>query len=152
MSYSDEACSSVFDGHNGSIGSVPPERRMLLLPHCLRPAQGCPGTMTREGLICGDCDNPSCAVRPLREAAEKAGYLTVCVAPGGRLAVRRVAETHPEAIVAVACAKELAEGVAAVQALGWNGSTPPIVQIPLLQDGCVNTEVDVAAAIALIES
>ncbi len=108
--------------------------------------------MTREGLICDDCNDMDCVVRPLRVAAERAGYGNICVAPGGRLAVRRVAETRPQAIVAVACAKELAEGVEAVLALGWNGPAPRIVQIPLLHDGCVDTEVDVDAAIATIES
>jgi hypothetical protein len=140
------------NGHNNDISSVPAGERLLLLPHCLRPSQGCPGQMTRQGLECGDCQDPDCKIRPLREAALRAGYKRVCIAPGGRLAVRAVAETRPEAIVAVACDKELAEGVAAVRALEWNGSSPPIYQIPLTHDGCVDTDVDVASALAVIET
>jgi hypothetical protein len=138
------------NGHNQSVHAVPPERRMLLLPHCLRPAQGCPGRMTPQGLDCGDCRDAMCKIAPLRRAAEEAGYGTICIAPGGRLAVRRVAEARPDAILAVACAKELADGVAAVQALDWPGTPPPILQIPLLRDGCVETDLDIDAAIKAI--
>ncbi len=140
------------DNHKADIRDYAPEQRMLLLPHCLRPSQDCPGKMTRQGLMCDGCTRTDCKIRPIREAAIKAGYLSVCVAPGGRLAVRCVAETRPAAIVAVACDKELAEGVAAVNSLEWEHMAPPIIQIPLLRDGCVDTDVDVAQVIAVIES
>jgi hypothetical protein len=140
------------NGRDKDIFSIPPEERLLLLPHCLRPSQDCPGQMTRQGLECGDCQHPDCQIRPLREAAIRAGYKRICVAPGGRLAVRAVAETRPGAIIAVACDKELADGVAAVHALEWNGYSPPIYQIPLSHDGCVDTDVDVAAALVVIET
>jgi hypothetical protein len=137
---------------NGDISDIPAEQRMLLLPHCLRPSQGCPGRMTPQGLNCDGCTRTDCRIYPIREAAKRAGYLEVCVAPGGRLAVRRVAEIRPAVILAVACDKELAEGVAAVNALGWEQLAPPIIQISLLRDGCVDTEVDVDGVIAVIES
>jgi geranylgeranyl diphosphate synthase type II len=142
------------DGANGraAIGDIPTDQRMLLLPHCLRPSQGCPGRMTRQGLDCTGCDDTSCKIYALRQAALKASYGSICVAPGGRLAVRRVAEVKPSAIVAVACDKELEEGVAAVSALDWPGSVPPVVQIPLTCDGCVDTDVDLEVAVRLIES
>ena len=145
------------NGGNGSrsgaeIRNFEPGRRMLLLPHCLRPSQDCPGKMTPQGLDCSGCTRDDCNIRPIREAAIRAGYLDVCVAPGGRLAVRRVAELRPGAIVAVACDKELAEGVAAVDSLEWDADAPPVIQIPLTRDGCVETDVDVEATIAVIES
>ena len=131
------------------LRDVPPAGRLLLLPHCLRPREGCAGKMTEGGLQCDpNCQN-DCQIRPLRQAAERAGYGGICVAPGGRLAVRAVARMCPQAIIAVACDKELAEGVEAVAALPLE-ATPPIVQIPLLRDGCVDTLVDVERALALI--
>lgn len=133
------------------IGKYPPGQRLLLMPHCLRPPQGCPGKTTREGLDCTGCTRTDCKIGPIREAALNAGYMGVVIAPGGRLAVRRVAELRPAAIVAVACDKELEEGAAAVKALGWEGETPPIVQIPLLRDGCVNTDIDLDVVLGLIE-
>ncbi len=68
------------------------------------------------------------------------------------MAVRRVAAVRPAAIVAVACDKELEAGVAAVNALEWTGDPPFIVRIPLLRDGCVDTDVEVREVIALIEA
>jgi hypothetical protein len=142
------------DRANGrtALRDVPPEQRMLLLPHCLRPSQGCPGRMTRQGLDCTGCTDTSCKIYVLRQAALKARYGSICVAPGGRLAVRRVGEVQPSAIVAVACNKELEEGVAAVNSLDWPGPVPPVVQIPLTYDGCVDTDVDLEVALGLIES
>lgn len=135
-----------------SLLEIPRQQRMLLLPHCLRPAKDCPGVMSRQGLDCSACGRTECKIYPIRQAALEAGYGAICVAPGGRLAVRAVAEAHPQAIVAVACDRELADGVAAVNALGWNEATPPIVQIPLARDGCVETDVDLEEVLRVIWS
>ncbi len=72
---------------NVDIRTFAPEQRMLLLPHCLRPSQGCPGRMTPQGLDCSGCTRTDCKIYPIRQAALDAGYRDVCVAPGGRLAV-----------------------------------------------------------------
>ncbi len=128
------------------LAGVPFSRRVLLLPHCLRPSLDCPGRMTKEGLDCGDCDRTDCAIHQLRTTAMEAGYAGVCVAPGGRLAVRYLAEHEPGGVVAVACDQELEEGLAAVDQRTWNGSKPIVTVIPLLQDGCVDTVVDVPKA------
>jgi hypothetical protein len=66
------------------------------------------------------------------------------------LAVNYVKETHPEAIVAVACQKELEEGIHGVQQLSDGEPTPVIAIIPLTRDGCVDTEVDEERALELI--
>ena len=139
-------------GTLAKISAVPKARRMLLLPHCLRPSRGCPGTMTRQGLDCDGCRREDCKIQPMRQAAIAAGYGCICIAPGGRLAVRCVAEAHPEAIVAVACDKELREGAAAVQAMEWSGAAPTVVRIPLSHDGCVDTDVDLASVRSAIAS
>ena len=76
----------------------------------------------------------------------------VCVAPGGRLAVTFISQTRPEAIVAIACQKELEEGVGNVKGLDGNGYSPLIVIIPLSRDGCVDTEVDLAPALSALSA
>ncbi len=143
---------SIIDGNGlrDELAGIPPERRMLLLPHCLRPTEGCPGVMTRQGLDCGECRRAECKIGALRDAAVRAGYGSICIAPGGRLAVRCVADARPAAILAVACEKELADGVAAVNGLEWLEGVPLIVQIPLLRDGCVDTDVDLDQALEWI--
>jgi len=133
------------------FADVEPEERILLLPHCLRPSEGCRGKHTRSGMECpDDCDLP-CAIRSLREAALAAGYKGVCIAPGGRLALRYVEEKRPRAIVAVACDKELAAGVAGVKEVATKGMPlPSMIVIPLARDGCVDCEVDEEEAIRMI--
>lgn len=130
------------------LAGIPASERVLLLPHCLRPADRCPGKPSREGFWCPpDCPVEDCPIRILRVEAERLGYKGVCVAPGGALALRYVQEKRPRAVVAVACQKELWEGKEAVGKL----PEPPVVAVlPLLRDGCVDTEVDVAAARRLL--
>jgi hypothetical protein len=72
------------------------------------------------------------------------------VAPGGRLAVKYIGDTRPRAIVAIACAKELEEGIDGVDVLNGEGYAPLFAVIPLSKDGCVDTEVDVRAALEII--
>lgn len=125
------------------LSRVEPSRRVLLLSHCLRRTETCRGKYTRRGLDCAGCD-AVCAVNRLRQAALALGYKGVCVAPGGRLALTYIQENRPGAVVAVACQKELEEGVHGVSELTAGSQTViPIVVVPLSKDGCVDTEVDV---------
>ncbi len=130
------------------MAGIPAEERVLLLPHCLRPSDRCPGKPGREGFVCPEsCPVLDCPIRILREEAERLGYKGVCVAPGGALALRFVQEKKPRAVVAVACQKELLEGKEEVGKL----PDPPVVEVlPLLRDGCVDTAVDLSAALGLL--
>jgi hypothetical protein len=65
--------------------------------------------------------------------------------------VKYVKEKSPKAIVAVACQKELEEGIHGVRELSEGDElAPPIVIIPLVKDGCVDTEVDEEQALKMI--
>jgi hypothetical protein len=71
------------------------------------------------------------------------GYKGVCIAAGGAMALRFVKEHRPGGIVAVACDKELVAGINGVKGLSESEEYRPAVElIPLLQDGCVDCEVD----------
>jgi len=131
-----------------AFAEVPVEERVLLLPHCLRPSGDCPGKVTRDGLQCPpDCPHRgTCAIGRLRDEAERLGYKGVCVAPGGAMALRFVKEKKPKGILAIACHKELLEGVQAVEEIPAE-KKPVILTLPLLKDGCVDTEVDVEEAL-----
>ncbi len=134
-----------------AFAKIPFGERILLLPHCLRPSEDCPGKVTRDGLQCPpDCPHRgTCAIGRLRDEAERLGYKGVCVAPGGAMALRFVKETAPKGILAIACYKELLEGVQAVEEVPAE-EKPVIVTLPLLRDGCVDTEVDVEEALRLL--
>lgn len=132
------------------LSQVDPSQRVLLLPHCLRPTETCQGKYGKWGLECREC-NPDCSINRLRKAALNLGYKGVCIAPGGRLAVNYVKEKKPQAIVAIACQKELEEGVHGVQELSQSSDPMPVILvIPLAKDGCVDTEVDEEQALRMI--
>lgn len=128
---------------------IPPGERILLLPHCLRPSSGCPGQMTRQGLVCPPDCPLSCPIGVLRKEAERLGYKGAFVAPGGVLALGLVREIAPRGILAIACTKELLEGRQAVAMLGEN--PPVVVALALSRDGCVDTAVDLEQARKLLE-
>jgi hypothetical protein len=88
-----------------------------------------------------DCSEP-CVVRTFREEAARQGYGGVCVAAGGKMAVRFVRENGARGILAVACDEELKMGVKAVQEMQDSPDDSPAIVVPLLKDGCVDTEVD----------
>jgi len=133
------------------LSLIHPSQRILLLPHCLRPSQTCPGKYSKRGLECGEDCTEDCAIGHLRRTALRLGYKGVCIAPGGRLAVKYVKENKPEAIIAVACQKELEEGIHGVRELSLNDEPiPPIVIMPLIKDGCVDTEVDVEQTVKMM--
>lgn len=128
-----------------------PSERVLLLSHCMRPSQTCPGKFTKTGLNCPDNCMETCNLNEFRRAALLLGYKGVCIAAGGAMALRFVKGHNPRGIVAVACDKELVEGVTGVKGLAADEQgVPAIVVIPLLKDGCVDTEVDVARVLGAI--
>jgi len=133
-----------------NLGEVPFAQRVLLLPHCLRPSQDCPGKMTKQGLDCSDCSHTECAIYQLRAVALEKGYGGICVAPGGRLAVRFLAERQPVGVVAIACDKELEEGLETIEQMTWETRKPAVAMVALVQDGCVDTKVDVSLACKVI--
>jgi uncharacterized protein len=133
------------------LSGINPSDRILLLPHCLRKSNTCKAKYDKHGLQCMEC-NPDCSINKLRKAALNFGYGGICVAPGGHLAVNFVKEISPKAIVAVACDKELEEGVEAVGKLVNNSTAPVVVIIPLERDGCLDTEVDDDMAIEVISA
>lgn len=127
------------------LSIIDPAERVLLLSYCLRPSQTCPGKLDKKGLNCPDSCQEACVVGRLRREALALGYQGVCIAAGGSMALRFVKELNPRGIVAVACHKELTEGVEAVQAMaGSEREAPAIAVVPLSTDGCVDTTVDEA--------
>jgi hypothetical protein len=136
------------------LARIPPAERVLLLPHCLRPSETCPGRYSKEGLLCpDDCSEP-CSIRILRQAAMDLNYKGICIAPGGAMALRFVKQTNPRGVVAVACDKELEMGIHGVECAAQNGEAemPLIVVVPLSKDGCVDTQVDIELALRTLEA
>ncbi len=68
-----------------SLASVPFERRLLLLPKCLRWEDKCPATFDEYGLLCKQCG--LCAIQDLQNEAEKLGY-AVLIAEGSAIVMQ----------------------------------------------------------------
>ena len=130
------------------LSCVHPSHRVLLISHCLRSSKRCKAKVEAWGLDCVEC-TPTCQVNLLRRTALDYGYKGVCIAPGGSMALKFIMEHEPLGIVAVACRRELEEGIEGVKKYidEHKKSIPPIVIIPLTKDGCVDTEVNIDLAI-----
>jgi len=129
---------------------VAPAERVLLVSHCLRKSTGCRAVQGEWGLECRHCTE-GCAINRLSAMAMRLGYKGVCIAPGGSMALNYVKKMRPRGIAAVACRKELEQGIQAVNGLLSGAGQPAIVVVPLLKDGCVDTEVDLPQAERAIE-
>lgn len=113
----------------------PAKNILLLLPHCLQK-QGCPEPVKEHIRNCKGCGR--CKMKLLRDLAERYA-VPVHVASGGREALARARSPEVRVILAVACSKELAEGIRGAfpkRVVGVLNSWP--------HGACKDTDVDIA--------
>jgi len=116
--------------------------RALFLPQCLRNIEKCKAKMGDAGYVCSECGR--CQIFPIKKEAESLGY-KVYVVPGGSMVVNLITNNGFKAVAGVACMFELCEAAEKL------GSTKIWAQgVPLLRDGCKDTEVDVSRVIGMI--
>ena len=116
------------------LAGVPFERRLLLLPKCLRVEAKCPAPFDEFGLLCKQCG--LCSIQDLTVEAEKLGY-AVLVAEGSAIVMSLIQTGKIEAIVGVSCLSVLERAFPYMEAAAIPG-----VAVPLLQDDCIDTNVD----------
>ncbi len=117
------------------FAAVPSTRRLLLLPHCLRSQPECAGVYDSVGLRCGGCGG--CLIPDLQAHADALGYRTI-VAEGVGSVIAGILDGDIDAVLGVACLDSLEQSFARIRELGI-----PLLAVPLLNDGCVDTEVEV---------
>ncbi len=117
------------------LATVPYDRRLLLLPKCLRIEDKCPAPFDEFGLLCKQCG--LCSIQDLQEEAEKLGY-AVLVAEGSALVMALIQTGKIDAIVGVSCLSVLERAFPYMEAAAIPG-----IAIPLLQDDCKDTSVDI---------
>lgn len=112
---------------------VEPSRILLLTPHCLQK-NTCVHKVTHNVYNCKQCGG--CKVGGLLSLAKEYGCQFIVVT-GGTLARMKVKEARPKAVIAIACERDLASGMADVF---------PIPVIGVLNERphgpCCNTTVD----------
>lgn len=116
------------------VAAVPPSRRLFLLPHCLKHAEGCPADYDDFGLDCRKCG--ACSIADFRSTAEKMGY-KVLVAEGSPIVLKIIVSGYVDAIVGVACLNVLEKAIDKILLAGI-----PCLAVPLLSSDCRNTSVD----------
>ena len=116
------------------IAAIPPERRLFLLPHCLKHAEGCPADYDEFGLECKQCG--ACSIADFRTVAEEMGY-KVLVAEGSPIVLKIIVSGYVDAVVGVACLNVLEKAIDKILLSGI-----PCMAVPLLSSDCRNTSVD----------
>ena len=117
-----------------ALAAVPYDRRLLLLPKCLRVEDKCPAPFDELGLLCKQCG--LCSIQDLQNEAERLGY-PVLVAEGSAIVMALVQTGKIDAIVGVSCLSVLERAFPYMETAAIPG-----VAIPLLQDDCKDTNVD----------
>jgi geranylgeranyl pyrophosphate synthase len=116
------------------VSAIDFKRRLLLLPHCLKNAEGCPADYDEFGLDCKKCG--ACSVADFKVKAEELGY-KVLVSEGTPIVLKIIVSGHVDAIVGVACLNVLEKALDKVLLTGV-----PCVAAPLLSSNCRSTSVD----------
>jgi len=116
------------------VAAIPFNRRLLLLPHCLKNAEGCPADYDEFGLDCKKCG--ACSVADFKVKAEQLGY-KVLVSEGTPIVLKIIVSGHVDAIVGVACLNVLEKAFDKILLSGI-----PCIATPLLSSNCKSTSVD----------
>jgi geranylgeranyl pyrophosphate synthase len=127
-----------------TMAAIPFERRILLLPQCLRSKDQCPAEIDEIGLLCEECGG--CPTGELQAMAEELGYV-VLVAEGTTVVTKLLETGKVDAVIGVSCLSALERSFPHAAAAAIPG-----IAIPLVGEGCDRTQVDldwVSAAIHL---
>lgn len=113
--------------------NMKPEKILILAPHCLQKWD-CPHKVTADVSNCRHCG--CCDIDGLWKVSQKYG-VNLAVVTGGTLARKMVKDYKPEAVVAIACERDLTEGILDTNPL------PVMGILNIRPEGpCKNTKVD----------
>lgn len=117
-----------------TLASVPYERRVLLLPQCLRDKDECPATIDEFGLLCEECGK--CPIGGIQKEAEKLGYV-VLVAEGTTVVTKLLEGGKIDAVIGVSCLSALERSFPHMASHAIPGFA-----VPLITNGCIKTTMD----------
>lgn len=124
--------------HNGvwlpMVASIPYERRLLLLPKCLRDSGRCEGEMDDLGLLCHRCGR--CVIPDLQTLADRHGVLSL-VAEGFTSVIELIRQHVVDAVIGVSCLDSLEKAFPLLVS-----HAVPGIAVALNDGGCKDTHVD----------
>ncbi len=118
------------------------KKRMMIAPHCMRSME-CPASSKRTGIQCIACGK--CVFSRLKEDALNYGY-DLYIVTGSSFVKHVIKEKSYEGALLIACDYELNKVM-----MGLKGKNIVTYGIPMLNDGCFNTEVDYEKVIEALE-
>lgn len=112
--------------------NCPPEGLLILFPHCIQNSS-CKQNIKNDLSECKSCGK--CKVMDLIALSKEYG-VSIAIASGGRIALKRVMAEEVKGVVAIACEKELRTGLMAAM-------PKAIFAVPNLRPHgyCVDTDV-----------
>ena len=113
---------------------IPRDQRLLLLPICLRSSEQCQAPSDELGLICQTCG--VCNIPAITDKAEQLG-LSVLVAESSSKVSQWVKDGEIQGIIGVSCLDSLEKAFPSMLR-----HAVPGIAIPLITDGCKDTEYD----------
>lgn len=113
------------------VAKIPFNRRLLLLPQCLKNSQNCTAEIDSLGLLCRHCGR--CSIDRFTRRAQQLGY-AVLVAEGSPVVMALIESGQVQATIGVSCLSVLEKVFPYMEA----GAVPGLA-IPLLADGCKDT-------------
>jgi geranylgeranyl pyrophosphate synthase len=116
------------------VETIPFQRRLLLLPHCLRNSATCPAEYNEEGLLCRECG--ACRLSEFRATARQKGY-QVLIAEGSPAVIDIILRGEADAILGAACLNSLEKAFGKILLAGI-----PCMAVPLLHNSCRDTTTD----------
>ena len=117
-----------------AVAGTPYERRILLLPQCLKSSTACRAEFDALGLLCAECGR--CSIGTIQREAEQLGYV-VLVAEGTTAVAALLARGDADAVIGVSCLHALERSFRPLTA-----HAVPGIAVPLLRNDCVDTVVD----------
>jgi len=114
--------------------NIPPHKILILAPHCLQKWD-CPFRVTADVSNCHHCGR--CDIDDLIKLSNSRG-VNLAVVTGGTLARKMVVDYRPMAIIAIACERDLTEGILDISPL------PALGILNIRPEGpCKNTRVPI---------
>ncbi|SFM61588.1 DUF116 domain-containing protein [Methanolobus profundi] len=117
-------------------------KRMIIAPHCMR-AMDCPASSKKTGIQCISCGK--CIFTRLKQDAAKYGY-DLYIVTGSSFVKHVLKEKDYDGALLIACDYELNKVM-----MGLKGKNLITYGIPMLNDGCFNTEVEYEEVIETLE-
>ncbi|MDD4269572.1 MAG: polyprenyl synthetase family protein [Thermoguttaceae bacterium] len=124
--------------------ATPYERRLLLLPHCMRNQAVCRAEYDEFGLRCADCGG--CNLSRWRALGRRKGY-QVLIAEGSPIVLQLILRGRADAVLGIGCLNSLEKALGKLQITGL-----PAMAVPLHSSSCANTSTDEGWALEMIDT